>query len=124
MSAVMELPETVEHEAWTRLAVMQQRVSVALSDEVRSAFDLLAGRGPYLQYGVLVRDRDESGVSGVGDVAYVLHARFGLVLLAWPRCGGIEAFPDLAAVLECHGHNGKTYVLWSDGSTRGKGGVS
>lgn len=58
----------------------------------------------------LDRDRDESGVSGTGRVAYAFALTTG-VLMVWDSDKGtVDWRPDMAAVQAIHGHNGATRI--------------
>lgn len=74
---------------------------------------------------VLVRDEDESGVSGTGVVADGVQFRTGWIALCWRNAGtggrietaintGMGIYPDLEAVRTVHGHGGKTRIEWVD----------
>lgn len=57
---------------------------------------------------------DESGVSGVGLVCEGVVFDNGTVVLSWlTRCHSIGVYPTLTAMLEVHGHGGKTIIDWS-----------
>lgn len=80
---------------------------------------------------VLVRDVDETGVSGDGVVAdgvvydepftvrwpdgELLERPAGWVRLVWrgPRSSTVS-WPDLDTAMQVHGHNGLTRVVWTD----------
>lgn len=68
----------------------------------------------------LRRDRDPSGVSGVGIVAYGTSYPGGAATLAW--CSGpiqsVTVFASVADLERIHGHDGDSVVVWLDpGST-------
>lgn len=68
--------------------------------------------------GVLVRDRDVSGVSGTGRVAsWAMLADGAVVLWGW-RCGGVEWFPSMQAAVDCHGHDGATRFTTTERSAQ------
>ena len=106
-----------------RVYRMRDRAMKALAPATQTRFRGLIG-DDVERSGILVRESDPSGISGTGDVAYVLQPLDGAVCLAWPKCRGIEAFGNVDDALECHGHGGQTYILWADGTTSGKGGAS
>lgn len=70
----------------------------------------------------LIRDRDVSGVSGIGRVAEVVELENGKVVVAWlPHLGpsSVAVFNSLAEVLEIHGHGGATRLELARCSIRG-----
>jgi len=115
-------PLVWQPDAIRRIDAIRDRALKALSPATKTRFDGLVGDGGAL-FGVLARIADPSGISGTGDVAFVVGCIDGAVCLAWPKCGGIEAFASVADALECHGHGGQTWILWSDGTTSGRGGA-
>jgi hypothetical protein len=65
----------------------------------------------------LHRDIDESGVSGVGVVAWGVEFPDGVVALRWISDWPTSVvFHDrgMAAVEAVHGHGGKTRIVWVD----------
>jgi hypothetical protein len=66
---------------------------------------------------ILVRDEDETGISGVGTVAEGLVFSDGVVALRWRSAWPTSVvFHDrgMDAVEAIHGHNGKTRIVWLD----------
>ena len=66
---------------------------------------------------VLRRNEDETGVSGVGDVAQGVEFDDGSVALRWATQWPTSVvFHDrgMEGVEAVHGHNGKTRVVWLD----------
>jgi len=118
--------DPVTADAAHRTDMVRNRALGRMAPTVLELFTYAAYRDPsrFLRSGVLVRTSDPSGISGTGDVAYVVERKNGFVCLAWPKCGGIEAFASVDAAIECHGHGGQTWILWSDGTTSGRGGAS
>jgi len=60
---------------------------------------------------LLIRDVDETGVSGTGIVAMGFQFPTGRVVIEWlvkPFALGI--FSSLQELIEIHGHQGKTWV--------------
>jgi hypothetical protein len=60
---------------------------------------------------LLIRDVDETGVSGTGIVAMGFQFPTGRVVIEWlvkPFALGI--FSSLQELIEVHGHEGKTWV--------------
>lgn len=60
---------------------------------------------------LLIRDVDETGVSGTGIVAMGFQFPTGRVVIEWlvkPFALGI--FSSLQELIEVHGHQGKTWV--------------
>lgn len=72
----------------------------------------------------LRRDRDSSGVSGVGIVAYGTAYPGGAATLAW--CSGpirsVTVFASVDDIEEIHGHGGDSVVVWLDPSPTGERG--
>ena len=65
----------------------------------------------------LQRETDESGVSGIGQVAYGVQFADGMVVLRWCVPGvpsGTTVYESTNAVERVHGHNGKTQIVWLD----------
>lgn len=62
---------------------------------------------------ILRRDLDPTGVSGTGDVAEGAQFSDGTVALRWigPRVS-TAVWADLADMLDIHGHDGATRVVW------------
>ena len=61
----------------------------------------------------LVRDEDESGVSGTGLVAWGIEFPDGTCVLRWCVALRSTAVYEAIEVLEAiHGHNGKTHIVW------------
>ena len=66
----------------------------------------------------LVRDEDETGVSGVGVVAYGVAFPDGTAVLRWDTKVNSTVFYDSITDLEAiHGHGGKTRVAWLDAAS-------
>lgn len=66
---------------------------------------------------ILVRDEDETGVSGIGIVAGGVLFPGDVVALRWYSDWPTSVvFHDrgMAAVEAVHGHGGKTRVVWTD----------
>ena len=67
-----------------------------------------------MRIGHLQRDKDCSGVSGIGRVAEVALFSDGSVAVHW-CCGDHPStiiYQDIEAVVAVHGHNGATRVVW------------
>lgn len=64
----------------------------------------------------LHRDIDESGVSGTGKVTQGVQFDDGQVCMLWLTAlkGYPQVYPHIERVLEIHGHDGKTRVVWLD----------
>jgi len=64
---------------------------------------------------LLVRNEDESGVSGTGVVAHGVIFSDGKCALSWlTQYTSVAIYSDLATVKHIHGHNGKTIVMIED----------
>lgn len=63
----------------------------------------------------LVRHEDETGVSGVGIVAYGIKFGDGVCVLRWATgTASTNVYDSLADLEAIHGHAGKTTVEWID----------
>ncbi len=61
----------------------------------------------------LVRTSDVSGVSGTGVIAEGVVFHDGQTILSWfGRLHTIEIAPKIEDVIEIHGHNGATQIVW------------
>lgn len=62
----------------------------------------------------LVREEDESGVSGTGIVAQGTEFDNGRVALTWLKShlGMVGIYDNITVMLKVHGHGGKTKVEW------------
>ena len=61
----------------------------------------------------LVRSEDLSGVSGTGQVAEGVEFDDGQVVLSWfGRFHAVGVYPNVKAVVDIHGHEGKTTLEW------------
>jgi len=62
----------------------------------------------------LIRNEDETGVSGVGVVAEGVEFTDGKVALRWivGNNRSTVIWDNIDAVTAVHGHNGKTVVQW------------
>lgn len=64
----------------------------------------------------LVRSEDVSGISGVGRVCEGVEFDDGQCVLSWMgQFHSVAIYPNLKAVVDVHGHNGKTWLEWLDG---------
>lgn len=64
----------------------------------------------------LVRNEDESGVSGTGLVAQGIQFDTGACAMAWlTSVSSIAIYSSIDDVIHIHGHGGKTIVEWVDG---------
>jgi hypothetical protein len=60
----------------------------------------------------LVRDEDETGVSGTGTVAVGVVFPDGTVAMRWnTNTASTAVYDSLEDVIKIHGHGGKTYPL-------------
>lgn len=61
----------------------------------------------------LVRERDVTGVSGIGVVAHGVLWPDGTVALRWAtRWASTGVYDSMEQVVEIHGHDGATVVEW------------
>lgn len=64
---------------------------------------------------ILVRDEDVSGTSGVGTVAEGVEFSSGSVALHWlSQLEVVAVYANTKVVLQVHGHDGKTKLVWVD----------
>lgn len=65
---------------------------------------------------VLQRDEDVTGISGTGIIAEGTEYSNGQVTLCWyPNpTSSVAVWPTVDDMLEVHGHNGATRVIWID----------
>lgn len=63
----------------------------------------------------LVRDEDETGVSGTGTIAEGIEFSNGTVALTWlTPMASIVIYNNLKMVEAVHGHNGRTRIVFKD----------
>jgi len=63
----------------------------------------------------LLRDEDESGVSGTGKVAEGLEFEDGAIVMQWlSHKPSITIFRNAKHLRDIHGHQGKTKIVWID----------
>lgn len=61
----------------------------------------------------LVRDEDETGISGTGIVAEGVEFSNGMCVLSWiPGVQSIALYPSIMQLEVIHGHNGRTRVVY------------
>lgn len=64
---------------------------------------------------VLERDTDETGVSGVGTVAWGVAFPDGAAVTRWNAAiAQTCAWQSIADVVAVHGHGGRTRIVWLD----------
>lgn len=67
----------------------------------------------------LVRDEDETGVSGTGTVGEGVEFENGVCVLRWKTAtSSTTIFNSMKELLKVHGHGGKTRVVYTDGQER------
>lgn len=69
--------------------------------------------------GTLYRHIDRTGISGTGQVASLTETTAGPVVIVWAPTAvdghaGISIQPSHQAVIDVHGHNGCTRILWNE----------
>lgn len=65
----------------------------------------------------LIRDTDETGISGTGKVAEGVEFSTGWVALTWlTEVNSMVFYPSMDNVIHIHGHGGKTRMVF-DGPT-------
>ncbi len=66
----------------------------------------------------LVRNEDESGVSGTGEVAEGVEFKNGKCVMCWDTTtSSIAVYENVQDLIDIHGHQGKTLVKFEDGQT-------
>lgn len=72
------------------------------------------GAAPAPRLFALVRDEDETGVSGTGHVADGVQFANGKCVVCWRTAtSSIAVYDSIAAVEVIHGHGGKTRIVWA-----------
>lgn len=99
-----------------RVGMARDIAAFGSADEILESRQLLIVNNPVIEYGLLVRTEDVSGVSGTGDVALVERLRSGVLLVRWVAGGGLTVWASTVALLNVHGHDGRTIIEWSDGT--------
>jgi hypothetical protein len=70
---------------------------------------------PKIRRFVLRRHLDETGISGVGDVAWGVCFPDGIAVLRWAsEHRSTAVYADMADLEAIHGHNGSTEIVWLD----------
>lgn len=59
----------------------------------------------------LERDRDVSGISGIGRVAYAIEMSAGVLLVWDTEWATIDWRPDMTVLEAIHGHDGATRIV-------------
>lgn len=63
----------------------------------------------------LIRNDDESGVSGTGRVAYGVEFPNGQCVMYWlTSYSSIAIYPSADELIAIHGHGGKTVMVWME----------
>ena len=63
---------------------------------------------------VLRRTDDESGISGIGDVAEGVEFSNGKCALCWTtQYRSVAVYDSIRELESIHGHEGKTMVVWT-----------
>lgn len=69
----------------------------------------------FLRRFMLIRHKDESGVSGTGIVAYGAQLPSGRCIMEWVvKFSSLTVFSDIGSVEGIHSHDGATEVVWID----------
>jgi hypothetical protein len=71
--------------------------------------------GVFPSAGRLVRDEDETGISGTGPVAWVVEFPDGVAVTRWAVTDVRQTcvWASIDDVVAIHGHNGKTRIEWA-----------
>jgi hypothetical protein len=87
--------------------VMPDSLADKLGDDVEEGFSRF----------VLYRQEDETGVSGTGLVAYGVEFPDGRCVMRWnTNTRSTAVYDDIGDLEQVHGHEGKTKIIWLDGS--------
>lgn len=79
---------------------------------VRQVNPLTAARARMFQ---LVRDEDETGISGTGIVAEGIEFSNGMCALCWlTAMHSVAVYPNIRQLEAIHGHNGRARVVFHD----------
>jgi len=65
---------------------------------------------------LMIRDEDETGISGTGVVAEGVRFSDGRVVIRWQTHGAHHStvvWDSIESVLAIHGHNGRTWLQWA-----------
>lgn len=63
----------------------------------------------------LQRDKDESGISGIGKVAEGVEMEDGTIVMQWlSHKPSLGIFRNLKHLRDIHGHGGNTKIIWID----------
>ena len=61
----------------------------------------------------LVRDEDETGISGIGTVAEGVEFANGMCAMSWlTAMHSVAVYPNVRQLLAIHGHNGRARVQY------------
>lgn len=61
----------------------------------------------------LVRDEDETGISGIGVVAEGVEFSNGMCAMSWlTAMHSVAVYPNVRQLEAIHGHNGRTKVVF------------
>lgn len=67
----------------------------------------------------LKRNEDETGISGTGIVTEGIEFSDGSCVMRWMTDkSSIAVYKNIHELLDIHGHNGKTVVVWQDEPTQ------
>jgi len=70
-------------------------------------------REPKLIRFLLVREEDETGVSGTGIVAEGVKFTNGQCVLSWlTEFSSVAVYPSDEEIVKIHGHDGRTTIAW------------
>lgn len=70
---------------------------------------------------VVQRQRDETGISGIGLVAQGVQFSDGVVVMRWCTATGPQSttiFNSVDDLRTVHGHNGATTIVWIDAAVQ------
>lgn len=70
----------------------------------------------------LVRNDDETGISGTGLIAVGVEFPSGICVIEWvTKYQSIGVYPNIEELVLIHGHHGKTVVEWTEEPGYGRG---
>ncbi len=68
---------------------------------------------PRLTRFLLVREEDETGVSGTGIVAEGVRFTNGQCVISWlTEYTSVAVYPNAEEIIKIHGHDGRTKISW------------
>lgn len=83
------------------------------STKMREATGTKRQKEPRMIRFLLVREEDETGVSGEGIVAEGIRFTNGQCVLSWlTEYTSVAVYPNAEEIIKIHGHDGRTTIAW------------